>query len=270
LPSVDENRVNWSSNWDWSQRGDEWSAWWGGTDALWHGVLLPRIHSMLPAGQVLEIAPGYGRWTQYLKDVCDQLVIVDLTPGCIEHCRERFATSTNISYHINDGRSLAMIDDGSTDFIFSFDSLVHATADVMEAYVEQLASKLSPEGIGFIHHSNAGSLGLASRLAHRAPKEWYMPLMRRGLVMNLPAWRDASMSASIFRAQCERVGLACIGQELISWEYGLYMIDCLSMFARKGSSWDRPTRVVRNPLFVTEARRMARLYARSSFTSRHA
>ena len=40
----------------------------GRADAQWYGSLLPRIHRFLPTGQVLEIACGYGRWTQYLKD----------------------------------------------------------------------------------------------------------------------------------------------------------------------------------------------------------
>jgi SAM-dependent methyltransferase len=159
MADVDHNLAIWSNEWDWSTQGDEWSAWWGDSRAMWYGALLPRIHSFLPAGTILEIAPGYGRWTQFLKDACEHLVIVDLTEGCIEHCRERFSASTNIEYHVNDGRSLAMVADGSIDFAFSFDSLVHVEADVMNAYLEQLASKLSPDGVGFIHHSNIGSYG---------------------------------------------------------------------------------------------------------------
>ena len=145
MADVEKNIEVWSS-WNWSERGDEWSAWWGDTPALWFGALLPRIHGFLPTGTILEIAPGYGRWTQYLKDVCEQLVIVDLTESCIAHCRERFSDATNIAYHVNDGRSLEMVEDGSVDFAFSFDSLVHAEADVLEAYLGQLARKLSPDG----------------------------------------------------------------------------------------------------------------------------
>src|SRR3954468_2896420 len=131
MGDVKKNLAIWTAHWDWSQQGDEWSAWWGGTPSLWYGALLPRIHSFVPPGTILEIAPGYGRWTQYLKNLCDELVIVDLTEGCIEHCRERFADADNIEYHVNDGRSLEMVEDGSVDFVFSFDSLVHAETDVL-------------------------------------------------------------------------------------------------------------------------------------------
>ena len=38
-----------------------------------------------------------------------------------------------------------MIQDKSIDFVFSFDSLVHAEAEVIEAYLNQLAMKLQPK-----------------------------------------------------------------------------------------------------------------------------
>jgi SAM-dependent methyltransferase len=268
MPEVERNLANWRSEWDWSREGDEWSSWWGGTPALWIGALLPRIHAFVPTGTILEIAPGYGRWTQYLKDLCERLVIVDLTPGCIEHCRERFADAGNIEYHVNDGRSLEMVPDESVDFVFSFDSLVHAESDVLGAYLDQLAHKLRPDGVGFIHHSNIGAYRGLTRLARRVPGRAVGPLVRRGALINLVAWRAESVTADVVAAQCEHAGLACVAQEKINWEAGRYLIDTLTVFARKGSVWDRPRTVVRNPLFTSEAKRMARLYARTSFPRR--
>jgi SAM-dependent methyltransferase len=232
---------------------------------MWHGALLPRIQALLPTRTILEIAPGYGRWTQYLKDQCDHLVVIDLSERCIEHCRERFADAKNITYHVNDGRSLEAVQDGSIDFVFSFDSLVHADPSVVAGYLQQLRRKLTPDGVGFIHHSNAGALKLLSGLSRRVPTRYYEALRRRGLLVNLTAWRDTEMSAALFRDQCTGVGLSCATQELISWEFGRFTIDCLSTFAMPESRWDRDTRVLRNPLFVAEGRRMARLYSPRSF-----
>ena len=265
MPTLDENIQNWSETWDWSTRGDEWSEWWGDTDAFWYGAVLPRIHALLPAGTILEIAPGFGRWTQYLKDACQQLVLVDLTEQCIANCRQRFAQATNIDYHVNDGRSLAMVDDQSVDFVFSFDSLVHADPDVIGGYLAQLAHKLKPDGIGFLHHSNAGSLKPLAALSRQVPNRLFESFVRRGLAVNLTAWRDQNMTAALFRDQCRGAGLSCVAQELVSWQYGGYLIDCFSMFTPAGSHWDRPVQVVRNPMFVAEARRMSRLYALTSF-----
>jgi SAM-dependent methyltransferase len=268
MADVDHNLAIWSSDWDWSQRGDEWSWWWGDTPTLWASVLLPRIQAFVPAGSILEIAPGYGRWTQYLKDLCEHLTIVDLTEGCIEHCRDRFSQAVNIEYHVNDGRSLDMVEDGSIDFAFSFDSLVHVEVDVLGAYVDQLARKLKPDGVGFIHHSNIGCYPLLTRLARAVPSRLLGPLVRRGVLINLPAWRAESVTAAIFADRCERAGLSCIAQESVSWEYGRYLIDTFSLFTPRGSRWDRPRQATRNPLFVREAARSRRLYSRSSFTRR--
>jgi ubiquinone/menaquinone biosynthesis C-methylase UbiE len=265
MADIDENLAVWNASWDWSDRGDEWSAWWGGTPALWFGAILPRIHRFIPTDAILEIAPGYGRWTQFLKDVCGRLVLVDLAERSIDHCRQRFADDTNIEYHVNDGRSLDMVGDGSIDFAFSFDSLVHAESDVLEAYAVQLVRKLKPDGVGFLHHSNTGSYRALAAIAHRAPNRLLRPLVSRGILLDISAWRAESVTAEGFAAQCEAAGLACVAQEKINWEHGPYLTDAISIVTPRGSRWERPRAVLRNPLFRREARRMAGLYAGSSF-----
>lgn len=258
MANVEKNLEVWQS-WDWSQEGDEWSAAWGGTPALWYGALLPRIHAFVPTGTILEIAPGYGRWSQYLKDLCERLVMVDLAPQCIDHCRERFSEARNITYHVNDGRSLAMVEDQSVDFVFSFDSLVHADAEVIDSYLAQLAGKLKPDGLGFIHHSNAGAYPLVSALTRRTPHRLRGPLVERGALLDLSAWRAENMTADLFADQCERAGLACVSQELISWERGRYLTDTLSVFAARETG--RRPRRLRNRRFKRDTKRMAGLYA---------
>jgi hypothetical protein len=64
---------------------------------------------------------------------------------------------------------------------------------------------------------------------------------------------------------CERAGLACIAQEKISWESGRFLIDAISVFTPSGSKWERPLRTTSSPGLRAEARRMAQLYAASSF-----
>jgi SAM-dependent methyltransferase len=266
MADVQTNLSIWQKSWDWSTAGDEWSSWWGGTPALWFGALLPRIHAFLPAHTILEIAPGYGHWTQYLKDACHQLIVVDLAERCIEHCRERFADATNIEYHVNDGRSLAMVDDGSIDFAFSFDSLVHAEAEVLDAYIAQLARKLGPEGVAFIHHSTVGDYGVLNAVVRKTPERIRRPLVNRGALIDAYAWRAESVTADAVAEHCESVGLACVSQEKINWEHGgPFLMDALSLITRKGSSWERPRTVVRNRSFRQGAQQMARLYAATSF-----
>jgi hypothetical protein len=264
MGDIEQNLSVWTERWDWSDQGDDWSSWWGGTDAMWHAALLPRIQAFVPTGTILEIAPGYGRWTQYLKDVCDRLVLVDLADNCIDHCRQRFSSSSHLEYHVNDGRSLAMVADDSVDFVFSFDSLVHADQDVLDAYISQLRTKLTRHGVAFLHHSNAGAYRASAALAKRVPRRWVVPLVRRGVLLDLMAWRSPVAADHVAR-QADAAGLACVSQERITWESGYYLIDTITVLTQKGSRWDRPRATFSNRFFGAEARRTARLYARSSF-----
>src|SRR5687768_4980448 len=98
-------------------------------------MLYPRVRQFLPAATILEIAPGHGRWTQYLLPLCERLIGVDVAANCVAACRERFAGDAHAEFHKNDGMSLPMVPDGKVDFAFSFDSLVHCERDVMQSYI---------------------------------------------------------------------------------------------------------------------------------------
>jgi SAM-dependent methyltransferase len=255
MADVEHNVEVWAS-WDWSRGGDEWSDAWGGTDALWRWTLFPRIQDWIPAPTILEIAPGFGRWTQYLKQRCDRLIAVDLSEVCIDACRRRFAGDGHVELHVNDGRSLEMVDDDSIDFAFSFDSLVHVESDVIEAYLGQLATKLKRDAVAFIHHSNAGAYRRHADLTRRLPLKVREPFMSRGLLMNINAWRGESVTAEGFAEASRAAGLSCISQEKISWIDGKMMIDTISVVTPRGSRFERPLQVVENPGFSAEAARV--------------
>lgn len=226
---------------------------------------MPRIHSFVPAGTILELGPGHGRWTSYLKELCDELILVDVSESCIAECQRRFAADANITYHVNDGVSLSAVPDGSVDFAFSFDSLVHAEADVLDSYARELARVLKPDGVGFIHHSNLGELRLGAALARRVPERWRWRLIVRGVLVNVSIWRATSTSARWFADRCAAAGLACIGQEKIAWEFGRYLVDAISLLTPQGSSLERPNFVLCNPDFMREARMVShhsKLYLR--------
>ncbi len=205
---------------------------------------------------LLEIAPGFGRWTQFLRTLCRDLVVVDLSTKCIDACKTRFAESSNIEYHVNDGKSLEMVPDGAIDFVFSFDSLVHADEDVLEAYVSQLGRKLTPDGVGFIHHSNV----------HYYLERWERILpgfVRDQAVATINSkinkhYRSSGMSAARFGEFCKSAGLECITQELVPWG-SKHLIDCFSTFTLKGSSRARPLRRIVNAGFMEEAARIRQI-----------
>src|SRR5262245_58321872 len=215
MPTREENRANWT-RYDWSQGGDDWSVAWGSSRTLWFGTLLPRIHFLLPARNLLEIAPGYGRVTAFLLEHCERYTGVDITPRCVEACRERFGARAGAGFVLNDGASLEAVADGSVDVALSWDSLVHADPGVLEAYVQALARKLVPGGRAFLHHSNLGSFADAAT--------------GRVAVEN-PHWRDERMSAALMRRYCAEAGLALDAQELVQWGSSVQN-DCFSWLRR--------------------------------------
>jgi hypothetical protein len=221
---------------------------------------MPRIQAFVPVPSILEIAPGFGRWTDKLKGLCQKLTVVDLSEKCIAACKERFSADEHILYHVNDGKSLEMIPDQSVDFAFSFDSLVHAEHDVIESYLSQLTKKLTADAIGFIHHSNAGTYTTYFQFVGRLPDPGGL-IDRSGIIERNRCWRALSVTANRFAQIADRVGLQCLTQELINWK-SRRLIDCLSTFCLKSSHWARPNRQLRNKNFMSEARESKRLARR--------
>lgn len=259
MPTIERNISLWA-DYDWRQQGEEWSSAWGGSWPQWQWSLLPRIRAFVPTTAILEIGTGYGRWTHYLKHYCDYLIGVDLSENCIQSCKRRFSAHSRINFHVNDGKSLAMVPDRSVGLVFSFDSLVHAEADVLKAYITQLSKKLRPDGVGFIHHSNLGAYRFYYSMKSMIPRGKGL-LWRVGLLDN-DGLRAISMTADLFERYAQEAGLQCISQEIVNWS-SKRLIDCLSIFTPVASKWARPNAVLRNPDFMIEAqyvRRLSRLY----------
>ena len=264
VPSIEENVREWNDDYDWHLEGELWSRPWGSAVGQWYGSVYPRVRRFLPASAILEIAPGFGRWTEFLLPHCDTLIGVDLSLRCIEACKQRYAGHDNARFESNDGRSLPMVADSSIDLAFSFDSLVHVEAEVLADYLRELARVLKPDGVAFLHHSNYGSYQRSARaLAPLQPAFRPLPSKaRRALgrtgISRGNDWRAHSVSAARFAELCNQAGLHCAGQELINWAGGIILLDCISVVTRPQSRWDRPNRVVKNRLFRLEARSIRR------------
>ena len=267
-----ENYDRWNRTYHWPKRGDEWSAPWGGAECQWFGSIFPRIHRFLPVETILEIGTGYGRWSKFLKNYCNKLILVDLSEKGIDFCRKRFGSCSHITYYVNDGISLDMISDRSIDFVFSFDSLVHAECEVLESYVRQLAYKFTANGVGFIHHSNIGQYSsyftFMNKLIYRGfGLGVLVRVLRRIGIVDYAHWRAMSMTGAKFEKYCWETGTPCISQELVNWAGGTTesariarrLIDCFSIFATSSSIWMRPNKVMKNRYFLKESENLLRL-----------
>lgn len=151
--TVDENLKQWTK-FDWSAKGENWTPFPEWKERLVKYVLEPNI----PLGsQVLEIGPGGGRWTEFLVRRGQHVLAVDLTPRCIELCRERFKDCKNVSFFVNDGSDLSFITPGSIDRVWSFDVFVHIQSKDVRSYMRQFATILVDGGRGIIHHAAHGT-----------------------------------------------------------------------------------------------------------------
>lgn len=257
MATLASNYQYWDRGYDWADDGEEWSQPWGGTDLLWRATIMPRIRSFIPANRIVEIAPGRGRFTHYLSGLCNDLVGVDISPACVEACRERFPMAR---FEVTpDGRTLPGVEDRSADLVFSFDSLVHVDAGAIRGYLAELARVLRPDGAAFLHHSNAGSLQLAVSVARRLPHGLVRPLSRSGLLVDPNKARDESVSGDAAAGWAEAAGLRAITQEKISWGSGRWLTDCLTVVVRPGSRWDRTPARWNNTGFARDAGAVARL-----------
>lgn len=65
MPTIEENLDKWNDASNWHAGGEAWSRPWGDSSSQWYGCIYPCIREFLPAPAILEIAPGFGRWTEF-------------------------------------------------------------------------------------------------------------------------------------------------------------------------------------------------------------
>ena len=237
MPDIEWNKATWDGAYDWKDHGNEWSTPWGGSEALFFATLMPRLAGVLPAEEVLEIAPGHGRCTDILLRFCRLYRGVDLSEQCVAFCRDRFRDRPGAEFFVNNGRSLAAVAGQRFDLVFSFDSLVHADQDAIGEYVPQVIELLKPGGIAFLHHSNLA--------AYPDVKEWQH--------------RSANVSAELVASLVERHGGRVMIQEMFNGGPAVGY-DCFSTFCRHADHPAFERQTVLNPGLMSREGVNAREY----------
>ncbi len=166
--------IRWNAGWNtysWEKDGDEWN-----NQALfcnqpyeeWKNSIFKRFikPNIKKESVVLEIAPGHGRWTEFVLDA-KKIILVDLNEECIRFCMNKFSKLKNINYFANDGRTLSFIEDNSIDFIFSYDSFVHMKKEIIDSYFQEFYRILKKPGKAIIHHAGRRNPAFYT-LNHRA------------------------------------------------------------------------------------------------------
>lgn len=183
----------------------------------WEQIIEPIVRD-LEFEHVLELAPGHGRNTEFLRRKASSIRLVDVNPNCIEACRQRFGDELDgcrFSYHVTDGNSLSMIEDASVTLVYSFDSMVHFDKLVVRDYVLDIVRVLRPGGCAFLHHSNFGAFAPNS--------DWARNIGSR-----------SDMTAMLMRDYAAEAGLLVRFQRLsgLADGWGLEDLDCLTVLER--------------------------------------
>jgi SAM-dependent methyltransferase len=223
MPTIEWNQRRWGQEHNWSEHGDEWSYSFGSAAAHWYAFLLPRLYRFLPDpaaadSRIVEIAPGHGRWTQFLLNHCKQLSGYDVSQGCIDYCQSRFRKQVDdgsVAFHLNDGLHLGE-QESSVDLVFSYDSLVHVERDVMQSYLADVAKCLKPGRVAFLQHSNLGEYPTLHNYRNAGPYNC----------------RGVSVSADTMQADAGACGLHVLVQEGLNHEtqhMNNEFADCISV-----------------------------------------
>jgi ubiquinone/menaquinone biosynthesis C-methylase UbiE len=236
--SIEWNLWTWDDPDSWIRDGDGWtfharscgqpySDW---KRSVVNNLLDPFLHSDV---RVLEIAPGHGRWTEFMIGQVQKLMVVDLCPTCIETCRKRFEQhNPEIDFFCNDGRSLPL-ENESVDLVWSFAGFVHIDQNDTRTYLKEMARVLAPGGRLVIHHAGWPQWTIRMQVLARLLGE-----RRRNVTRMLAqgTLRDRGqrtpMSAKLFRSLAAREGLL-IDQQIRSWgdnaQFGLAFKDVISI-----------------------------------------
>lgn len=157
--TVGDNLAQWDVQHRWPAGGDEWDGQarrCGIAYDSWKAGMIDRYQSLFPhGGTILEIGPGHGRWSDWLVDRAGLLVLCDLSPNCLDVCRERLAGRGRLQTFVVQEAELPPDLTGRVDALWSYDCLVHVAPEQCARYMAEIARVLRPGGVAVLHHAGA-------------------------------------------------------------------------------------------------------------------
>lgn len=218
--TVEDNKRMWGGSHHWDKDGDEWDgqARVCGVDyEKWKLSLIEHlIQPYATAARVIEIAPGYGRFSEPIASIADHLDLVDINQNCIDACKKRLISFSNVDYHLTDGKTLPSTNDGAIDFIFSFDSFVHMSSETIENYLKEARRVLRPGGTMIIHHANRKHLYLSFLRGFGFKATKLYRYLSQGYVKDDDGWRS-NVSANLVRNLAVKSNLEVVDQ-MVYWD----------------------------------------------------
>jgi SAM-dependent methyltransferase len=147
-------------------------------------------------------------WSQLGEEWTDSgsLHLADISARCLEVCQQRFGSAHELATHLVEAGSLDFLDDGSVDFIWSYDVFVHVNPMDTDAYLAEFARVLRPGAKAVIHHADRYTSHVERAVGFRS-----------------------NLSRAFFSELCKRHGLRVIEQDR---DHAHKRGDCISVVAR--------------------------------------
>jgi SAM-dependent methyltransferase len=102
----------------------------------------------------LEIGAGGGRWTRYLLDA-REIVVVELNDEFFPYLEQRFRDAARkLCFYRTSGYELHGVDSDSVDFVFSFGTFVHIDPDGIEEYLGEIRRVMRPGAVATIQYAD--------------------------------------------------------------------------------------------------------------------
>lgn len=185
----------------------------------WNNIIYPIIKDF-DFTEIVDLACGHGRNTEYLSRLSNNIHLVDINQSCIDACRDRFKLSydtVRFHYHLTDGNHMRMIESDTITLVYSWDSMVHFDKLIVKDYLFEVSRILKNGGIAFLHHSNYGEFAPDSDWAKNAGTR-------------------SDMSARLMRDYAENAALEVVDQKLQGRAegWGQDELDCVSILRKVG------------------------------------
>lgn len=198
--NIRANYTLWDSTYLWPEDGDEWkgqAATCGLPYEEWKLSLIDHLIRPYVHGNVVEIGPGHGRWSEHIIPRADHSILADLSASCLAFCRGRFSQAQNVEYFLTAGASLPHFASGRVDCVWSYDAFVHMAPAVVAGYLASIARVLRPGGRAVLHHANVPDPANHEQNSHAG-------------------WRSA-VDAALVRETALRLGFRVVDQ-FVFWD----------------------------------------------------
>jgi SAM-dependent methyltransferase len=121
---------------------------------LYHLIQQYIRPNVTPQSLVLEIGPGGGRFTRYLLDA-REIILVDIVPDFFEYIKQRFPQqASKMRFYEPKNHELEGIESNSVDYVMTFDAFVHIEPEGIREYLQHIARVLKPGSIAVIHYGD--------------------------------------------------------------------------------------------------------------------